>query len=183
MILMNRVFIYMNIYKGGNGSMLRKEMDTIKQAIINEIEGFEFYQMAAKHAGTEESAAAFMELAAEELKHADYLRQLFDSIKNDREDDFKLAFLENPPSPNIYNWKKVGNKYTSLAMSVFSIGIQMEQASIDFYEEAKRNTENKQARKLYDLLIKWERVHLEEFTAQYNMYKEEWWVHQGFAPF
>ncbi len=68
-------------------------------------------------------------------------------------------------------------------MSVFSIGIQMEKASIQFYEEAKSKTQIEEAKKLYDLLIKWEKVHLEQFTEQYNIYKDEWWADQNFAPF
>ena len=83
----------------------------------------------------------YMELANEELKHVGYLEALFEKIKNSNEDDRKLAFEDMPPSPEIYNWEKVDKEYISLAMSVFSIGMQMEKASIDFYEEAKTKTE------------------------------------------
>jgi len=163
--------------------MHNDELNVIKQAILNEVEGYEFYNMAAKQAGTEESKEAFLELANEELKHADYLRQLFDKIKNSSEDDFKLSFLVNPPSPNIFDWKKVDKKYTSLAISVFGIGMQMEKMSIEFYENAKKNSSFEEAKKLYDLLIGWEKVHLQQFTKQYNIYKEDWWNDQEFAPF
>ncbi len=163
--------------------MHKDELNIIKQAILNEIEGYEFYNMAANQAGTEESKEAFKELANEELKHADYLKQLFDKIKTSQDDDFELSFLSDPPSPNIYNWKKMNKKYTSLAISVFGIGIQMEKASIDFYEDAKKSTNFEEAKKLFDILIKWEKVHLDQFTEQYNIYKEEWWNDQEFAPF
>ena len=32
-------------------------------------------------------------------------------------------------------------------------------------------------------ILKWEKVHLEQFTNQYNLLKEDWWAEQGFAPF
>jgi rubrerythrin len=51
--------------------MNSKELDIIKQAILNEIEGYEFYKMAAKQSGSKESEEAFNELANEELKPAD----------------------------------------------------------------------------------------------------------------
>ncbi|HYF81719.1 MAG TPA: hypothetical protein VEB00_01635 [Clostridia bacterium] len=35
--------------------MKTKELDVIKQAILNEIEGCEFYKMAAKQSGSKES--------------------------------------------------------------------------------------------------------------------------------
>lgn len=163
--------------------MIKKELDVIMQAILNEVEGYEFYRMAADQTGTNESREAFLELANEELKHVEFLEALFNKIKNSSEDDISLAFDSKPPSPDIYNWKKVDKQYTAMAMSVFSIGIQMEKASIEFYEDAKGKTEIKEARELYDLLIRWEYVHLEQFTEQYNTYKEEWWYDQGFAPF
>lgn len=163
--------------------MDNKELNVIKQAILNEVEGYEFYKMAANQAGTSESKEAFLELGNEELKHVEYLRALFNKIKDNKEDDLKLALEAKPPSPDIYNWKKIGKKHTSLAMSVFSIGIQMEKASIEFYEEAKKNTNYEEAKKLYEILIKWEKVHLDQFTEQYNIHKENWWADQGFAPF
>ncbi len=163
--------------------MLKEELDIINQAILNEIEGYEFYKMAAGHEGSGEVKEAFLELANEEMKHVDFLTALFDKIKNDKDDDIRLALESDPPSPDIYNWEKVDEKYTSLAMSVFNIGIQMEKDSIAFYKKAKETTKVEEAKKLYDLLIKWEKVHLEQFTDQYNMYKKDWWADQGFAPF
>lgn len=163
--------------------MIKKELDVISQAILNEVEGYEFYRMAADQAGTSESKEAFLELANEELKHVEFLKALFDKVKNSSDDDLSLALGAKPPSPEIYDWKKVGKPYADLAMSVFGVGIQLEKASIEFYEKAKADTEVEEARKLYDLLIKWEHVHLEQFTEQYNIYKEDWWYDQGFAPF
>ncbi|MCC5908997.1 MAG: ferritin family protein [Clostridiaceae bacterium] len=163
--------------------MVKEELDIIKQAILNEIEGFEFYQMAAKQAGTKESSETFMALAREELKHADYLKDLFDKIKTNEGEDFELAFVSEPPSPNIYKWNKMDKQYTGLGMSVFAIGVQMEKDTIQFYKEAKKKTKLKQAEILYDLLIKWEFIHLKQFAEQYDIYKEEWWADQGFAPF
>ena len=94
-----------------------------------------------------------------------------------------MAFSEMPPSPNIYKWDKLDKDLTSLAMSVFSIGIQMEKDAVDFYKKAKESTKLEEARELYDLLIKWEKVHLDQFTEQYEIYREDWWADQGFAPF
>jgi rubrerythrin len=163
--------------------MNKKELEVIKQAILNEVEGYEFYNMAAKHAAKGESKTAFLELANEELKHVEYLQKLFAKIKDNKEDDLSLALESDIPSPNIYNWDKVEREQSSLAMSVFNIGIQMERDSIEFYEEAKKNTELKEARELYDILIKWEKVHLDQFITQYNIQKENWWADQNFAPF
>lgn len=163
--------------------MDKEELDIIRQAILNEVEGYEFYRMAANQAGTGESKDAFLELANEELKHVEFLKALFDRIKNDKREDLESALEALPPSPNIYNWDKMGKENTSLAMSVFGIGIQMEEASIKFYEDAKLKTKYDEAKKLFDLLIKWEKVHLDQFIEQYNKHKDNWWADQSFAPF
>jgi hypothetical protein len=33
------------------------------------------------------------------------------------------------------------------------------------------------------MLIKWEKVHLEQFFKAYQLNMEDWWTEQGFAPF
>lgn len=162
--------------------MIKDELELIKQAIINEIEGYEFYKLASAH-GSGASREAFLELANEELKHADFLKALFTKLKDSENDEIQLAFEADPPSPDIYKWDKVGNELSSMAMSVFSIGMQMERDSIEFYQNAKERTTIKAAKDLYETLIKWEKVHLDQFTTQYNLYKEDWWNEQGFAPF
>lgn len=162
--------------------MYKDELEVIAQAILNEVEGYEFYKIAAEN-GSLSNKEAFMELANEELKHIEYLRILFDKVKSSSEDDLKLAFEAAPPSPDIYNWNKVPAEYNSMIMSVFSIGMQMEKDSIEFYEDAKKKTNLQEARDIFDMLIKWEYVHLEQFSKQYEMYKQQWWDDQNFAPF
>ncbi len=163
--------------------MYKDELDVIKQAMLNEVEGYEFYKLAASQAGTGGSKEALMELANEELKHVEFLRELFNKIKESPEEDIELALKEGPPSPGIYKWDKFDKSLTSLAMTVFSIGIQMEKDAIEFYTKAKENTKIKAAADLFDILIKWENVHLEQFSKQYDLYRQDWWDEQSFAPF
>lgn len=163
--------------------MLKEELDIISQAILNEIEGYEFYRMAANQVGSGDSKDAFMELAKEELLHVKYLQELMEKIKDGESDEIYLSHEANPPSPDIYNWKKLDKENTSLAMTVFSIGMDMEKKSIEFYEDAKAKTSLKSAKGLYEVLIKWEHVHLKEFSEQYELYKNDWWNDQSFAPF
>lgn len=163
--------------------MYKEELDVIKQAILNEVEGYEFYKMASEKAGNGGSRDAFLELASEELKHVKYLEELFNKIKESPEADFELAFNEGLPSPGIYKWDKLNMDMVALAMSVFGVGVQMEKEAIVFYREAKKNTKLEAAAKLYDTLIKWETIHLNQFTEQYEMYRRDWWSEQNFAPY
>ncbi len=162
--------------------MHKEELDIIRQAILNEIEGYEFYKLASTK-GSEEIKAAFKELADEELKHVEFLKTLFEVINTNDSDEMKLDLQEALPSPGIFKWEKVGKELNSFAMSVFSIGMQMEKDSIEFYQNAKDLTNINAVKELFDILIEWEKVHLDQFTTQYNLYKEEWWAEQSFSPF
>lgn len=165
--------------------MYKEELAIISQAVLNEVEGYEFYKMASNQANSENTKEAFKELANEELKHADYLRKLWNKLSDGGEINVE-GIIEagiEVPSPEIYKWDKVDKNFTSVAMSVFGIGIQMEQSSIKFYEDAKLKVNSQASKDLFDLLIGWEKVHLTQFTEQYNLLKEDWWSEQGFAPF
>jgi len=163
--------------------MLKKELDVIKQGIINEVEGYEFYMMASKEAKDSEAKNSLETLAKEERKHSEYLRELFDKMKDEEKDSFRLAFLSDPPSPKIFKWENKQFNKNSISVSIFGTAINLEKASVEFYEEAKKKTEIEEAKKLFDLLIKWEKVHLEQFQKAYDQSMKDWWNEQNFAPF
>lgn len=162
--------------------MKKDELFTIKQAILNEIEGYEFYKMAEKQADNEEAKESFSILASEEMNHAEYLKEFFDKIKDD-DDAFELAVISNPPSPHIYDWTKYKFKKPSISVSIYGTAVTLEKASVEFYENAKKTTESIEAKKLFDMLIKWENIHLEQFQKAYETSREDWWNSQGYAPF
>lgn len=159
------------------------ELRIIKQAILNELEGYEFYKMAMVHSESEEVKAAFKMLAEEEQDHIEWLNELFQRIKDEPTDNFRLASMEDRPSPGIYKWDKIDRKHAGLAVSVFGIGIQMERAAIDFYNNAAEKTSYPAAKELYHTLAKWEEAHLNAFSKEYDSLQEDWWADQGYAPF
>jgi len=163
--------------------MLKRDVEVFKQAILNEVEGYEFYKMAAYNTPEEEVKKAFLNLANEELKHIDWLKDAFKKLSGNPEDQTTLALIENPPSPQIFKWDNLQNKNANLSVSVFGIGIEMERASVNFYEKAKAETPYDVAKQLFDVLAKWEKVHLDQFTAVYEDLIKEWWSDQGFEPF
>lgn len=163
--------------------MLEKDVEIFKTAILNEVEGYEFYKMAAYNAEDEEVKETFFMLANEELKHIEWLRDAFKKLSADPEDQSTLATIENPPSPDIFNWDNFKNQNTALAISVLGIGIEKEKASIAFYDQAKDKTSYENAKQLFEVLSKWEVGHLNQFVAAYDQMKGEWWAEQAFAPF
>jgi len=159
------------------------EIQQVKQAILNEVEGYEFYKLAMGQANDSEVKAAFDNLAKEELKHVEWLNQLFEKLKDNEEDSFRLAEMPDPPSAEIFKWDNIDRNNAGLAVSVFSIGMQMEKASVDFYNEAAEKTNIDEAKKLYEILAQWEQVHYNQFAKEYETLKKEWWSDQAYAPF
>ena len=117
------------------------------------------------------------------MQHVTWLKDLFNKVKDDNIDNFQLALISEPTSPAIFKWENIDRKDAAIAVSAFGIGIQMEKASIEYYEKAAKETDLKQAKELYNILIKWEKVHLDKFASQYEELKEDWWSDQGYAPF
>lgn len=163
--------------------MLKKDIEVFKQAILNEVEGYEFYKMAAYNTTDEEVKKAFLNLANEELKHIEWLKDAFKKLSGNAEDQSTLAMIENPPSPQIFKWENLQTKNASLAVSVLGIGIEMERASVKFYENAMIETPYEAAKQLFDVLAKWEKVHLEQFSRGYDALIKDWWSDQGFEAF
>jgi len=162
--------------------MSANELKIIRQALLNEQEGVDFYTLAAGRAALPEAREAFQQLAAEEQKHIDWLVALYKSIAQSNVQGFDPSIFEEPPAPGLYDWKKIGRESGSLAVSVFGIGINLEKAAIEFYSAAAEKTQLSAAKALYQILIRWENQHLEQFQRDYDALREEWWDKQGFSP-
>lgn len=162
-----------------------EEVKALRQAMLNEVEGAEFYRLSAEKFGNSSTKDIFLQLAEEEDKHYEYLKSLSEKLMNVDEDlGFDPKSLEEEiPSPEIFNWEKEDPSLLSIAVSVFGIAMNMEKDSVAFYEKAKESAKSEEAKKLFEILIKWEGVHLEQFTNQYNIYQQEWWYQQNFEPF
>ena len=139
--------------------------------------------MAGNQAGSKEVKVAFLELAQEEMSHIKWLNELFNKIKGGKEDEITLAFLADTSSPRIFTWENLDRKDAAMAVSAFGIGIQMERSSIQFYMKAEEKTQRSDSKELFAKLISWEQAHLDQFAAQYEKLKENWWADQEYAPF
>ena len=163
--------------------MLKRDVEVFKQAILNEVEGYEFYKMAAYNSNDAEVKKTFLNLANEELKHIEWLKDAFNKLSGNPEDGTTLALIENPPSPSIFRWENLQTQNANLAVSVFGISIEMERASVAFYQKAAEETPGDVAKQLFTVLAGWEQVHLEQFSRAYDEVMKDWWSDQGFAAF
>ena len=162
--------------------MSNQTLSYIKQAIINEIEGYEFYRMAAGQSRDGSIKETYLELAEEERKHVVWLQDLHKKIDGETH-ELDLDSIEAPPSPDIFNWKHLDREDPKTTLSVFGIAMQLEKASYEFYQKVGNEVEDEIVKKLFAILETWERNHYETFNKEYKLLKDDWWNEQGFAPF
>lgn len=154
-------------------------IDIIKQAILNEVEGYQFYKLYAEKVNNEEVAKTFMTIADEELTHIEFLRKL---TANTQEENLDMA-TSDVPAPGIFKFSSLTPDELSLAVSAFSIAMKMEEEAQLFYDEAAKAAERKDEKALFIMLRDWEIQHRDSFKAQYDLLREEWWQDNSFAPF
>lgn len=162
--------------------MNHNELELIKKAIMNEIEGYEFYKLTASQATSNETKDALMSIANEELIHIEWLKNLLSS-QQEAGNAFDLAMVADPPSPQLYTWDHLMCKNIGLAVSVFGIAMEMENNAVKFYQEGRDGSDDPKLKKLFDTLIGWEKNHYDLFAREYAIVQQEWWSDQGFAPF
>lgn len=157
----------------------QKNLEIIKQAILNEVEGYQFYKMYAEKVTSPEVKKTFMDIANEELDHVEYLKKL---ASNTPEENLEMAQME-VPKPGIFKFSNITPAELSLAMAAFSIATKMEEDSQKFYGEAAANAETEEEKALFTKLQEWEISHRDSFEAKYLELKEDWWADNAFAPF
>src|SRR6056297_255532 len=163
--------------------MSNKELEVIKEAILNENEGYQVYSMAAEKINDKEISKSFEKLANEELKHIDWLKDLYESFEGKRDIEFSIDEISAPDKERLFKMEKIDKENLSFALSVFGIGVKMEKEAIEYYKNAASNTESEEAKSLYKKIINWEYQHLNFFQKQYDMLREDWWAEQSFEPF
>ena len=161
--------------------MYDMEAAILKTAIINELEGYEFYRMAADKATDIEVKEVFNGLAGEEEKHAQWLKSSYKQVIESQVPSVDISSLEHAGSPGIFTKKKL-KEAGGMVVSALHAGVMMEKSSMDYYQDAAAKTGIEALKKLYLTLAAWEQKHLEELEKAYDFAKEEWWDKQGFSP-
>lgn len=155
-------------------------------AIQTEIEGYEFYNLAARKCKDEGARKMFESLAKDEVEHHRILKDQYDSIiksgqfKPMRKPGKSRLKVKSPVfSKRFLNSKK--NKH--FEMSALSVGILLEQNAIDFFRKQHKMVKDTKAKKLFKGLADWEGEHLRALLAQKQFLQREIFAAARFEPF
>jgi rubrerythrin len=163
------------------GRVSREAVRGLRLAITNELEGREFYRMAAAAAGHDGVRQMFTFLMEEEARHhEELLRQIARLSEGKpmrvarRGPDRKAIRKFRGPllSPELVR----DSRKASGAAAVLSLGMTLEKRAIaHFTALRKRFAGDEAASRFFDVLIAWEKEHLIILTRQYESLREMYW--------
>lgn len=161
--------------------------DGLKTAMKMETDGYHFYLMAANSTGDPKGRQVFETLAEEELGHRKWLAAQYRAVTESG--SFNPAVSLGTPadlsgeSP-VFTTELVARAAgAGMEMSALSIGIQLELASIRFYEKLAQEQSDPVARRFFAELAEWESGHYHALLRQQELLKRDYWAEGGFAPF
>jgi rubrerythrin len=155
-------------------------------AIQTEIEGVEFYKVAAQKTKDDGAKKMFESLADDEVRHRDMLNDQYQLMIQGKE--FK-PMKKSPKSKLKFRspvFSKVfleSRKKKNFEMSALSIGILLEQNAIDFYREQKNKAREPKVKKFFAELAEWEGQHLRALIAQKRFLQRAIFDEARFEPF
>lgn len=161
-------------------------LEGLKKAMQAEADGHNFYKMAANSISDETGKETFDSLAKDEVDHFKFLKAQYDSFeKNGRPDmEAKLGkpseFEESPIFSEDFKKRLHDAHYE---MTALSIGVQLELASIKFYESESAKATDKTVKKFYKELAEWETTHHRRLLKEQQELTEEYWQAGHFYPF
>ena len=164
-------------------------MKGLKQALRNEIDGAEFYRMAAGSARRDAVRQMFRFLMEEEERHReairDQLRRMAEGkpMKFGRSAAAKKALAKYKGPLFTEDLVKAGYQAEG-EVAALSIGMTLEKRAIaQFTSLLRKVSGDARAEKVFSDLIAWERDHLEVLTRQYDQLREMYWEEARFWPF
>jgi len=165
---------------------VQKALEGLKIAMQTELNGIEFYRLAAEKTEDKKGKEVFKSLAEDEIKHFNELKKQYEHLLKDKnwfsEIDLGRPSQFESESPIFTPELKDRIKDKHFEMSALSIGALLETNSIDFYRRMKEESDESIAKELFKQLQNWEEKHLEAITKQLNLLKEDYWADAQFAP-
>jgi len=164
---------------------ISKAIEGLQTALQTELNGIEFYKMAAQNTEDINGKQTFQMLADDEQKHFTALQKQYASLmEKNRWQSIDLgktpSFEGDSPIFSVELKDRVKGKHFEI--TALSIGALLETNSINFYRKMKEQSDDPEAKELYAQLETWEQTHLDAITRQLDLIKEDYWAEQRFAP-
>jgi rubrerythrin len=175
--------------KGPSHAKQSAVMKGLKEALRNEIDGAEFYRMAAGAARRDAVRQMFRFLMEEEERHraaiVDQMQRLTEGrgMKFGRAASARKA-LAKFKSPLLTDDLVKEGRQVEGEVAALSIGMTLEKRAIaQFIVLRKTAAGDARAEKVFSDLVAWEQDHLDVLTRHYDQLREMFWEEARFWPF
>ena len=159
----------------------------IEQAIRAEVEGQNFYRMAAHATEDPKAREVFEKMAADEALHERFLRTLRTAIAEGSAGSTVPALAKATSyagsSPIFSDALKARIRTAHVEMTALSVGIQLELGAVSHYRRLAEASGDTGLRRTFEDLAAWESGHYQALIRQQDELKGDYWSGSGFAPF
>ncbi|MGQ9860266.1 MAG: ferritin family protein [Thermodesulfobacteriota bacterium] len=161
------------------------QLEAIKGAIMLEIHGLRFYQVAADRCTNRVAKELFQDLAQDELSHrAELERQFRHVLEKEKAAPMPSAEAKDlrfkDPVIGADLKELVGDAWFDSA--ALSIGVMLEKKAMNYYRRRQRSVRDPQLEALFEWLSNWEKSHLNRLMALERAMREEIWNQARFWP-
>jgi len=169
----------------GRGQERRAEIAILKRALMLEMHGLRFYQVAAERTQSKAARALFEDLAEDEKRHKEELERHFRDLLQGK------PILTPPKGPPkdlkfkddvISRELKAGLKDAWFESAALAIGVMLERRAIEYYQRRKETSKDPSERELFSWLVEWEKGHLSRLMALERSMRDEIWHEARFWP-
>jgi len=167
--------------------MAKSATDILKEAILLERRGKEFYSKVAEKSDSKSAKQIFEMMAREEEQHIKYLSVQFGHFS--RTDEFlKPEEVEEDPNEEIAlkvlteEFKKEVSA-ASFEAAAISAAIDFETRAVKLYTERAQEATDQNERDMYTMLANWEMGHQKSLHDLNDSLKEQVWNDNSFWPF
>ena len=168
--------------------MKRTTTDILKEAILLERRGKEFYSKVAEKSDSKSARKIFEMMAAEEEQHIRYLSVQFSHYSRTNEFLDPKSFDEDQVDDEIAmkvlsdDFKKeVGA--ASFEAAAISAAIDFETRAVELYSSRAKEATDQNERDMYVMLANWEMGHQKSLHNLNDSLKEDVWNDNNFWPF
>ncbi|MBP2674809.1 MAG: ferritin [Deltaproteobacteria bacterium] len=175
--------------KGIAGKADAAIMKGLKQALRNEIDGTEFYRLAAAGARTDGVRQMFRFLMEEEGRHREaillQMRKMAEgkSFRIERGAVSRKGVVKFRSPLYTKDLKKAGREAEG-EVAALSIGMTLEKRAIAQFDSLRKKAAgDPRVEKVFSDLAEWEREHLDILARQYEQLREMYWEEARFWPF
>jgi len=165
-------------------SEFKSVQDVLKRAILLEMNGKEFFSMAAKTATSAVAREIFEHMVKEEEHHLQLLQITFKNLMDEGKvvlpTEEELAFgFKDPIIDKSFLMELRNSAFDS---SAISIALTLEEKAFKFYQKEEQLATDPEIKKLFTWLTDWEIDHHRKLMALEEDFREQVWNDSNFWP-